>query len=335
MRTSAMVVNAMLVLTAAVSLLAGAASAASDPAKIVGPNACAECHKHTTEVWKGTHHFSTFTELPRNDKARTIAEKMGVRRIKNESLCTTCHFTNQDAGGKLDAIAGISCESCHGAGADYIKAHSGFSGKKKETETSAEAKTRWEKSEQAGMIRPSNTYALAKNCFSCHVVPQEQLVNVGEHPAGSAFELVAWSQGEVRHNLWYTEGKENKVASAERQRLLFVVGIAVELEVALRAVGKATERKNYAVAMAQRASTVRSKASQIAKLLPNVPELAEIAAAGESAGLKLNNEAELTTAADKVADATRRLAAKYDGSSFGAIDRALPAPENYKGKPAR
>lgn len=325
------------VMTAVVGLFvsAGSAHAENDPAKIVGPNACAECHKYTTQAWQGTHHFTTFTELPRNDKARAIADKMGVRRIKNESLCTTCHFTNQQQDDKIDAIAGISCESCHSAGADWIKVHSSYSGKKKETESAAEAATRWEKSEAAGMIRPSNIYALSKNCFSCHVVPQEKLVNDGGHPAGSAFELVAWSQGEVRHNLWYSDGKENRVAGPERQRMMYVVGVAVELETSLRAVGKATERKNYAVAMAQRAAAVRAKAAELAKLLKDVPEVAQIAAAGEAAGLKLNNEAELSAAADKVGEATRKLAAKYDGSTFGAIDPLLPKPEDYKGKSAR
>ena len=36
---------------------------ASDPAKIVGPNACAKCHKQG-EAWKGTLHFKTFREMP-------------------------------------------------------------------------------------------------------------------------------------------------------------------------------------------------------------------------------------------------------------------------------
>ena len=296
---------AFAILTGVLVMSSGAALAENDPAKIVGPNACAECHKYSTEVWKGTHHFSTFTELTRRKEANDIAERMGVRRIKNESLCTTCHFTNQKEAEKTDAVAGISCESCHSAGADWIKVHSSYSGKKKDTESPAEAKDRWAKSEAAGMIRPSNIYALSKNCFSCHVVPQEKLVNDGGHPAGSAFELVAWSQGEIRHNLWYSDGKENRNASPDRQRIMFVVGAAVELETALRAVGKATERKDYAVAMAQRAAAVRTKAGEIAKLLKDVPELAQIVAAAESAGLKLNNDAELSAAADKIGAATR------------------------------
>src|SRR3989337_16736 len=50
---------------------------ASDPAKTVGPNACAECHKQEVEAWKGTHHFKTFREMPRRTAGNEISEKMG------------------------------------------------------------------------------------------------------------------------------------------------------------------------------------------------------------------------------------------------------------------
>ena len=103
------------------------------------------------------------------------------------------------------------------------------------------------------MIRTRSIYQLAKNCYGCHVVPQEDLVNKGGHRAGSAFELVSWSQGEVLHNTWYSKGKDNVPASAERKRMLYLVGLGVELETALRAVGKATARKPYAFEMAKRA----------------------------------------------------------------------------------
>ena len=83
---------------------------ASDPAKTVGPNACAECHKQEAEAWKGTHHFKTFREMPRNTEANEIAKRMGVRRIKSESLCLNCHFTVQQKDNKEEPISGISCE---------------------------------------------------------------------------------------------------------------------------------------------------------------------------------------------------------------------------------
>ena len=203
---------------------------ASDPAKTVGPNACAECHKREAEAWKGTHHFKTFREMPRKTEANEIADKMGVRRIKSESLCLNCHFTVQKKNNKEEPVAGISCESCHGAGQDWIKVHSGFSGKTRLIESKAEEEARWKLADSKGMIRPRALYQLAKNCYGCHVVPQEDLVNKGGHKAGSAFELVSWSQGEVRHNTWYSKGKENVPASAARKRMLYLVGLGVELE---------------------------------------------------------------------------------------------------------
>ena len=64
--------------------------AAPDPAKIVGANACAECHKQETEAWKGTHHFKTFSEMPRKAPAKQISEKMGLRhRVRHGDACAS------------------------------------------------------------------------------------------------------------------------------------------------------------------------------------------------------------------------------------------------------
>jgi hypothetical protein len=305
---------------------------ASDPAKIVGPNACAECHKQEVEAWKGMHHFKTFREMPRNAEADEIAKKMGVRRIKSESLCLNCHFTVQQKNDKKEPIAGISCESCHGAGKDWIKVHSGFSGKKEKTETRAEEAARWKLAESKGMIRSHAIYELAKNCYGCHVVPQEDLVNKGGHRAGSAFELVSWSQGEVLHNTWYSEGKENVPANAARKRMLYLVGLGVELETALRAVGKATVRNVYAFEMAKRADEARKQLAVAAKAAPTVPEIAKIVEFGNSAGLKLNNERPLTAAADGVAKLLEHISATYDGSTMAGLDSLIPGPDKFKGK---
>ncbi|MCH9765277.1 MAG: cytochrome c family protein, partial [Alphaproteobacteria bacterium] len=206
---------------------------ARDPAKVVGPNACAECHKQEVAAWKQSQHFKTFREMPRNSKAKKIAKKMGVRRVKSESLCLNCHFTVQQKT-KKKPISGISCESCHSAAKDWVKLHSGYSGKTAKTESKSEAQARWKRAESEGMIRPRSLYRLAKNCYGCHVVPQEALVNTGGHKAGSAFELVSWSQGEVLHNTWHSKGKQNVPANAARKRMLYLVGLGVELEIGLR-----------------------------------------------------------------------------------------------------
>ncbi len=319
---------------AGVALFFGcAAFGASEPdqAKIAGPNACAECHKQEAEAWKGTHHFKTFRDMPRNPKAKEIADRLGVRRIKVESLCLNCHFTVQEKDGRAEPVAGISCESCHSASKDWIKVHSGYSGKTATTETKAEEEARWKLADQKGMIRPKSLYRLAKNCYSCHVVPNEQLVNTGGHRAGSAFELVSWSQGEIRHNTWHSKGKDNVAASAARRRMLYLAGLGVELETALRAVAKATVRKPYAFLMARRADRARKQLAAAAKAAPSVPEITKMLEHAHAAGLKLNNARSLNAAADEVAKLTERLTTAYDGSTLAGIDSLIPGPEAVKG----
>lgn len=315
-------------------LVTASLSWASDPAKTIGPNQCAECHKDEAAHWQNSHHFTTFREMPRKKEANEIAKKVGVKRIRSDSLCLGCHYTVIEENNRPKPVAGISCESCHSGGKDWIKLHSEYSGKKKDTETQEEAANRWQQAEAQGMIRPKTIYRIAQNCFSCHVVPQEQLVNVGGHPAGSAFELVAWSQGEVRHNTWYSKG-ENEEASIERKRILFVVGAAVELETALRAVGVATQKQTYAVQMAKRASIARKKVTAMARLVPQVQELAAIANTGNAVSLKLNNNAELSAAADKIQQLIVALVAKHDGKSFASLDKYVPGPDKYKGQPKK
>ena len=301
-----------------------------DPAKVKGPDACGECHKESVQSWKESHHSTTFKDMPRSQEASDIAEKMGIKRIKSESDCLTCHFTSAVVEEKVKPIAGISCESCHAAGADWIDVHSSYGGKDDtaETETPEHKAERYEISEAAGMIRPSNLYALAANCYGCHTVPNEKLVNVGGHPAGSKFELVRWSQGEVRHNVWYT--KSNDEASLERRRTLYVIGKMIDLEYALRGVAKATQNAEYAKAMAKRAKTAILWLKKINET-QSVAEIDAILAEVATAKLKLNNEGPLLAAADKVASHAKAFAANQDGSGLAGIDSLLPAADKYRG----
>ena len=181
------------------------------------------------------------------------------------------------------------------------------------------------------MIRPRSLYQLAKNCYSCHVVPQEDLVNKGGHRAGSAFELVSWSQGEVLHNTWYSKGKDNVPANAARKRMLYLVGLGVELETAIRGISRAKVRWLYAFEMAKRVDRARKQLAAAAKAAPAVPEIAEIVKFSYSAGLKLNNERRLTAAADGVSKQLILITEKYDGSTMGGLDSLIPGPDKYKG----
>jgi hypothetical protein len=185
------------------------------------------------------------------------------------------------------------------------------------------------------MIRTRSIYQLAKKCYGCHVVPQEDLVNKGGHRAGSAFELVSWSQGEVLHNTWYSKGKDNVPASAERKRMLYLVGLGVELETALRAVGKATARKPYAFEMAKRADEARKQLVVAAKAEPGVPEISTMVEFANSAGLKLDNEGALAAAADGISKLLVSITATYDGSTMAGLDSLIPGSDKFKGTPRK
>ena len=304
-----------------------------DPARVQGPEVCADCHEYNVDAWRETHHFKTFKELPSRPEAREIADKMGLKRIKQGSDCVSCHFTAKtDDAGKVKPIAGITCESCHGAGDKYADIHSDFGGKDitAENEDPAHKKQRWIDSEAAGMIRPGDIYAVANNCFGCHTVPNEKLVNVGGHTAGSKIELVRWTQGEVRHNLHYTNGKDNVEASLERRRMLYLVGKMLDLEYSFRGLAVATVKADYAVNMAKRAKRATAQLKALNADLNN-QIIADIVALGEATKLKLNAKDTYIAAAGKVSKLAQSFAADTDPATLAAVDARLPTEDKYRG----
>lgn len=324
----------LLILSIAVSVFAIPVCGFAETSKVedtLGPKACADCHKSSIRAWKGSHHFKTFKALPRKAEAKEIAKKMGIKRMKKGSDCLTCHFTEKPHKNKTKVIAGISCESCHSGGKDWIDIHSDFGGKgvKAADETPEHKVERYANSVKAGMIRPSNIYNVAKNCYGCHTVPNEKLVNVGGHKAGSPFELVQWSQGEVRHNVWYSEA--NDASPVERLRVMFVIGKALDLEYALRGIAKATEEQTYFTEMVSRQKAALTSVNEIAQALNNA-EYSSIAGLVNDADIKINNEAALSQAADKISAIAMSISEKNNGSEFGAIDSMLPAEGSYQGK---
>ncbi|MDH3744669.1 MAG: cytochrome c family protein, partial [Acidobacteriota bacterium] len=164
--------------------------------------ACGECHIAEFDVWKKTPHATGFKTLHRKEQAETIAKKMGFRLIKRDSLCFSCHYTPVVDDGRIRVVSGVSCESCHGAGADWIDVHNDYGAAGNYRNETAEARQkRIDRSRRAGMRRPSDLYPVVANCFSCHTVPSEKLVNIGGHTTGSGgFEFVEWSQERIRHN---------------------------------------------------------------------------------------------------------------------------------------
>lgn len=338
-----------------VALLPGAAEAGgvkpeseqlAEAAKIIGPdgnadNACSKCHTLETEAWQNTHHFSTFKVRHQSERAKEILDKMGFRSMKRQGECRQCHYTSVVNSDKLIPTWGVSCESCHSPAADWVNFHNKVGGDPNaevlkwgtgKDEPPAQHKARLAAAQAKGMISSSMIYEIAANCFGCHTVPDETLVNKGTHKAGSDFDLVAWSQGEVRHNFADSKGAPdhptNRPASPEQLRRLYVVGAVVDLQFSLRNLASVKEKGGeFDKAMIDRVNRVRGKVAGILALA-DIPEVAEaLKGVPEKVDASTAIPADLP---DKLAAAGKQFAAKYDGTKLAAIDQLIP--KEYKGK---
>jgi len=308
-----------------------------NPALVVTADSCAKCHANEVSVWKQTPHFQTFEKLHRNPRAKEISSLMGQRSIKRGNVCIGCHYTTQLDGDRKRVVSGVSCESCHGAAADWLNLHNDYGGPTatRESESDIHRKQRIATSVNAGMRNPSNIYQVARSCLQCHTVPNEKLVNTGTHlPGSERFELVAWSQGMVRHNFLRTDGKSNAKNSQERLRVMFIAGQIADLEFSTRATAQASERATYGLTVANRAATVATRLYEIQQVVNN-PELETALLAFSRAKLKVNNQAQLVEIADAIQKAGIRFAETADGASLGAVDTMLPDPSLYRNQASR
>lgn len=227
-----------------------------DPATIMGAKACIRCHRSEYLAWRKTRHYEADVYLAKFEGAtKEYAEAMGItKKTIHNSMCANCHATTQtNRLGKVRAISGVSCESCHGgAGSEsgWLNRHAVYGPNitSIDQETKADRAARIKFCETAGMVRSERTYSIAKNCYKCHSVTNEKLVDAG-HKIGERLELVGGSIGEVRHNfhedqavngagptLWSRTGN-----NMQRRRVKFIVGILVDLEVCLTALSSVTD----------------------------------------------------------------------------------------------
>jgi hypothetical protein len=309
-----------------------AGPAAPESEKVVGPDQCAKCHQPEVQQWMKTPHFATFDSLHRKPRAKEIADKLGLKSIKRSDVCTQCHYTMQMQEGRERVVAGVSCESCHGGALGWLTMHSdyGGAGVTRATESAAHREKRVADSVAQGMNNPHNIYLIARQCYDCHTVPNEKLVNVGGHQAGSPeFELVAWSQGMVRHNFVRTGGTANATLKPEELRVMYIVGAMTDLEYSLRAVAGATEKSTFGVTSAQRAARMKKRLHEVQKLV-NDPLIQPALDAVATLELRLGNKAAIAAAADAVGKAANEFAEKADGAKLAAVDAMLPAPSSYK-----
>ena len=306
---------------------------AMDHSLVVGPEACIDCHSPEHDVWAETTHFKTYEELSISDAALEIADALGIDDIEDPSgTCVGCHFTlTGETADEAEPIAGISCESCHGAAADWIDGHGLYPGDGPESESADQKQARIAEAEGAGQIRPERVNLIAANCMECHTVPDETLVNKGGHVAGSAIELVSWLDGEVRHNLFWSNGEDNVSSSPERKRELYVVGLAADLEFSLRGLAKSEVEGNYRSAMADRvkAAAAGLAAAGGAASSPALSQLATIAAAVDAGS---HDPGAYNSAADQLAAASRAYVTSGEGRALSGLDALIPGEGHYSEK---
>lgn len=101
-----------------------------DPAKLIGTKKCAMCHKkddtgNQYEKWQAMKHASAY-EVLATEEAKAVAAQLGIDDPQTSGACLKCHstayyFTEELKSAAVAVEDGVSCESCHGPGADYKK----------------------------------------------------------------------------------------------------------------------------------------------------------------------------------------------------------------------
>jgi hypothetical protein len=296
-----------------------------DPRDVMTAESCGECHSLEHEVWKKTPHSTSFKTLHRKPQAEQIAGKLGFRLIKRQSFCYSCHYTPVVDDDAIRVVSGVSCESCHGASRRWIDVHNNYGDAPDHRSESAQHRQqRIDQSREAGMRRPSDLYPVVANCFGCHTVPNERLVNVGGHTTGSSgFEFVEWSQGQIRHNFLRSSlaggEPQNVTRPMSQRRPMYVVGRALDLEYSLRGMAIATDGGVYSKAMTRRVRSALSEVRAIASV-SSLPEVDEMVAAVRGVRVAPGNEAELLAAAEQVGAATRRFLQRGEGAQLAGLD---------------
>lgn len=268
-----------------------------------------------------TAHFRTFTSAHRMRTGRRVANRLGIERIKQSEACAKCHYTVQpDAARSGLPLAGVSCESCHGPAEKWNAVHA--------DPTDPDA---LKKAEAMGLIRPGNVAGMVDQCFKCHTVNHERLVNEGGHNPGSDFEMTAWLEGEVRHNFIGSRGVRNASTPIERKRLFYIVGQITALERAIREYAAAKENGDYAEARVARRKRALERLRAIQQRVKS-DVLGRIIELGSKAEPKAGNSQALRRAADSIRELGGKFSSGRDGSSLAAVDELLPAPEEHIGE---
>ena len=156
-----------------------AAAASTQPLlaapKVLGPNKCTSCHDHDKQkAWADKDKHAKALDQLEDKKSAGYAKAIGLADPYDlKGSCVSCHATVFNG----DANAGVSCETCHGAGSDYVEPH--------------QQKGSYQKAVSLGMIDTrGNLPVWAKMCVDCHILKDAKLLAAG-HKSGADFDVGA------------------------------------------------------------------------------------------------------------------------------------------------
>ena len=275
----------------------------------VGFKACANCHKTQNKKWKTTKHHASYKEFHKLPETKKIADIMGVKKIrKPDSLCAGCHYTVQAKGNKPKVKSGISCESCHSPAKNWLKSHQPKGkGVNRKFEAPHDRDERHASVKKLGMIIPSDVYGFANNCMSCHLAPNEKLINVAKHASGSDFLLLERLE-KVRHGPKPDQDQKN---------LILVVGYAVELEHSLSALANSQEDGNFRSKMLTRSYVALANLKAINQLA-NTKELTSLLSQLPTT-FNPDNKPELDSASQLIKKTAKALSDNKAGPLFNGV----------------
>ncbi|HEY3243857.1 MAG TPA: multiheme c-type cytochrome, partial [Phycisphaerae bacterium] len=241
--------------------------ATKSTAKFLGLEGCASasCHgggtspQDATKVMnqratyeKDPHHEAHLGSKKLRDKAKEIAEKLGLKERPHKSArCLACHATGgrnfaeddlpkERQGEKYSVRDGVSCEACHGAGEKFVDVHNKANG--------------YAQAVALGMTPTLDPVIRGNLCLSCHGKIDAELVTKGGHPKAEAIVLNVYRR---EHQHW-----PNKTAGAEAKTWAIgqVVGLYGNLATADKPDGADTGRAQELVKAHQAALGVFAKA---------------------------------------------------------------------------
>jgi len=153
-------------------------------------------------IWNSSRHASAYDSL-KSELGRKITRNLGLPNGENVKQCLSCHSTyvpNSQRGERFSLTDGVTCESCHGPGGNFLSTH-------------VYPSSTHEKNLLAGMTPTSEPDYRANLCLSCHQANKKNQFKHAFYGAGHPrlrFELETYSENLPYHYRYDSDYERRK-----------------------------------------------------------------------------------------------------------------------------